>query len=51
MDRAADLDLDNAGNSKLARITMMAMTTSNSIRLKARESKALLDKFDILLAT
>src|SRR5678816_4147652 len=32
---ARDLALDNAGNNMLARIAMMAMTTSNSISVKA----------------
>ena len=33
---AWSLDLDKAGNSKAARMAMMAITTSNSIKVKPR---------------
>jgi len=36
MDCALALALANAGNNKPARIAMMAITTSNSIKVKAR---------------
>jgi hypothetical protein len=35
MVKALDLARDSAGNSSAARIAMMAMTTSNSIKVKA----------------
>jgi hypothetical protein len=36
VDHAFCFALDNAGNSRLARMAMMAMTTNNSINVKAR---------------
>jgi hypothetical protein len=36
MPRALDLTLDNTGKSSAARMPMMAMTTSNSIKVNAR---------------
>src|SRR6266571_8696137 len=40
IDCALALALDKAGNSKLARIAMIAMTTSNSIRVKPTVRRA-----------
>jgi hypothetical protein len=37
--RAAAFDLDNAGSINAARMLMMAITTSNSIKVKATQCR------------